>query len=68
MPRFAASASVVVKPDGGIRPSIVGEREAGVGERRARRLEHQLLGQAVGAAHVVRLGDADDRRARRRAH
>ena len=40
----------------------VGGREPGVGDRGPGRVEHQLDGQALGAADVVGLADADDRR------
>ena len=43
-------------------------REAGVVAGRAGGLEHQLLGEGVGAAQVVRLADPDDRGLAREAH
>jgi hypothetical protein len=36
-------------------------REAGVGDRLARRLEHEVGGGSFGSSYVVRLPDADDR-------
>ena len=64
MPRLAASSSlrrVAGRRDDAV---DVGDREAGVGDRGGRGSSISSTGRPVGAAHVVGLTDADDRRAR----
>ena len=62
MPRFTATSSAVVKPAGGMMPSISAavRPASAIAVRAASSIE--LDGQAFGTAHVVGLADPDDRR------